>query len=438
VRELLRHDADIKDPHIPLLAWWAIEDKTTTSAREVLTLLSNRDDWNAPLMRTHTLERLARRFASETNSAGRQTSAWLLNTAPEAEHRAAVLRGFDAAWQGTAIVPGDQLAQALERAWNPADPLVLRVGLRTGLRQAQQQALARLASRTAPEQERVALAETIGQCRLPSAIPILAGLLGDKPKLQIAAISALQNFPDDSVAATLIDAYPKLTADAKTRARSSLVSRPEWASQLLRAVETNRIDPKSMTPDQLQQIVRHNDSALTAAIEKRWGRMQPQTSTEKLSSINTLKLVLNPSGTTHRFVGDAKQGQVLFEQFCGTCHKLFGQGKDIGPELTGSDRKNTDWLLTHVVDPNAFIRPEYVNHNIEMKDGRSFTGLLADQNDSSVTVLDAQNQRTVLNRADIQDLAPSSISLMPEGLLEPLQHQQVRDLFKYLQGEEPK
>jgi putative heme-binding domain-containing protein len=120
---------------------------------------------------------------------------------------------------------------------------------------------------------------------------------------------------------------------------------------------------------------------------------------------------------------------------CAACHKLFGEGNIIGPELTGADRKNAEWLLSQIVDPSGFIRPEYVNHNVEMKDGRSLTGLIAEQSAAALTLLDAQNQRTVLNRADVKELTASSTSLMPEGLLEALAPQQVRDLFSYLQGE---
>jgi putative heme-binding domain-containing protein len=143
---------------------------------------------------------------------------------------------------------------------------------------------------------------------------------------------------------------------------------------------------------------------------------------------------LNPSGTTLRFKGDPIEGKKLFTQVCATCHKLFGEGNTIGPELTGADRKNSEWLLSQIVDPSAFIRPEYVNHNVEMKDGRSLTGLIVEQSDSALTVLDAQNQRTVLNKADVKEVNASNTSLMPEGLLEPLAPQQVRDLFSYLQA----
>jgi putative heme-binding domain-containing protein len=296
-----------------------------------------------------------------------------------------------------------------------------------------EQAQRRITNAALPELDRASLTETLGQCEVEPAIPALIRLLGDKAKLQLAAIVALQNFREPAIGAALLDAYPKLSSEARTRTRSALASRPAWANQLVAAVEAGRIDAKEISTDLLRQMVRHDDAQLTASVEKRWGRLQPQSSAEKLSAINRLKLVLNPSGTTLRFKGDAAAGKVLFTQTCANCHRLFGDGNTLGPELTGSDRKNTEWLLAQTVDPSAFIRPEYVNHNVEMKDGRAFAGLIVEQTDQAVTIVDAQNQRTILSRAEIKELTPSLVSLMPDGLLEPFTPQQVRDLFSYLQ-----
>lgn len=437
IHELLRHDEDTNDLHIPLLLWWAIEDKVASHPREVLGLLSSAADWDQPLMRMHLLERIARRFATETNAASRQSCAWLLDTAMNNAQRDAVLRGFDKAWEGQRTIGNAALlGESFARVWanKSGGALTLRVGLRLAHPAAQSQAVARLTNSAVAESERVALAETLGQSGVEAAVPALLKLLTDKAKLQSAAISALQNFPRDDIAAALIDGYPQLAVNARTQARTALASRPSWARQLVRAVDSGQVEPKEISSDVLRQMIRHNDTALTASIEKRWGRLQAQSSAEKLSAFNQLKLVLNPSGTTHRFKGDPAEGKKLFTQACATCHQLFGDGNILGPELTGSDRKNLDWLLSQIVDPSAFIRPEFVNHNVEMKDGRSLSGLIAEQSDSAITLLDAQNQRTVLNRADIKELAPSATSLMPEGLLEALPPQQVRDLFSYLQS----
>jgi putative membrane-bound dehydrogenase-like protein len=435
IRELLRHDEDVNDPQIPLLLWWAIEQNLMADLSDGVGVLSSATDWQQPIMRMHILERIARRAASDASRSASQLCAWLLNAAPAKEQRDTVLRGFDKAWEGQGVVTREEVKQALARVWSPDDLLIVRVGLRAGLPEAQRRALEWIADDRVGESERISLAEILSQAHMEAAVPILLNWLGDNRRsLRYAAVTALLNFDDPKIAPTLISVYPGLNSETKARARSGLASRASWATELVSAVELKKFDEKEITPDLLRQMLRHNDLALTAAIEKRWGKLQAQTSAEKASMVNQLKLVLNPSGTTLRFKGDAIAGKIIFTQLCASCHQLFREGQTIGPELTGADRKNTEWLLSQIVDPSAFIRPEYVNHNVEMRDGRSLTGLIAEQSEAALTLLDAQNQRTVLRRADVKELNTSAISLMPEGLLESLTPQQVRDLFAYLQS----
>ncbi|HMJ88650.1 MAG TPA: PVC-type heme-binding CxxCH protein, partial [Candidatus Acidoferrum sp.] len=194
IRELLHHGEDAGDAHIPLLAWWAIEDKVTVNTSEVLTLLSSAGDWQQLMMRQHIIERLARRFAAETNATGQQACVWMLRTAMTSEVRMAVLRGIDKAWEGQRKVSHDQaLGDAFVRVWNTskADAVTVRVGLRLSHPAARQEALNRLVNTQASDVERASLAETLGQCGTEAAIPTLVQLLDAKAKLQTAAISAL-------------------------------------------------------------------------------------------------------------------------------------------------------------------------------------------------------------------------------------------------------
>ena len=78
VRELLRHGEDVSDPHIPLLLWWAIEDKAIAYRHDVLALLEHPDAWRQPLVKRFLLERLARRYLAEGNKAYLETCASLL------------------------------------------------------------------------------------------------------------------------------------------------------------------------------------------------------------------------------------------------------------------------------------------------------------------------------------------------------------------------
>ena len=155
-----------------------------------------------------------------------------------------------------------------------------------------------------------------------------------------------------------------------------------------------------------------------------------------MNSINRLKLVLKPSGVVGRDAkGNPAEGKKVFQTTCGICHKLFDEGNNIGPDLTGTDRKNSDYMLEQIVSPSAYIRPEYVSYNAEMKDERIITGLMVDSTPATVTLLDRNNERHILPREQIRELQSSEVSLMPEGLLEALTPQQVMDLFAYLQAD---
>ena len=106
--------------------------------------------------------------------------------------------------------------------------------------------------------------------------------------------------------------------------------------------------------------------------------------------------------------------------------------------MTGADRKDLEFLVTSTVDPSAVVRKEYLAYVVATTNGRILTGLVAESTPKTVTLLDEKNQRTVLDRQDIDTLKPSAQSLMPEKILDPLSDQDIRDLFSYLRSDIPK
>jgi putative heme-binding domain-containing protein len=135
--------------------------------------------------------------------------------------------------------------------------------------------------------------------------------------------------------------------------------------------------------------------------------------------------------------GDARAGRELYRKHCAVCHRLFGEGETVGPDLTHANRKDRDSLLVGIVDPSALIRKEYVSYAVQTTDGRILTGLMAAQTPGSITLLAAKNERTTLSREKIESIQESPASLMPEDLLKPLKPKELRDLFSYLQSEQP-
>ena len=184
-----------------------------------------------------------------------------------------------------------------------------------------------------------------------------------------------------------------------------------------------------MSLDQARQLRELDDERLTKLIAKHWGRVQTTTPLEKQGRITAVTIILA------RGTGDAARGREHFEKVCANCHKLHGKGLTIGPDLSGAERKNRDLLIRNIVDPSSVIREQYLTHTAATTDGRVLSGLLAESNAETITLLDAKNKRTVLNRKDLDELQESPVSLMPEKLLDTLTDQQLRDLFAYLQSE---
>jgi putative heme-binding domain-containing protein len=135
--------------------------------------------------------------------------------------------------------------------------------------------------------------------------------------------------------------------------------------------------------------------------------------------------------------GDPTSGQQLFTKHCATCHRLFGEGNLLGPDLTHANRQDRDYLLVSIVDPSAVIRKEFLSYHVQTRDGRLLTGLIAEQNPGSITLLGANNERVLISRENIEAIQESKVSLMPENLLKELKPQELRDLFRYLQSQKP-
>jgi putative heme-binding domain-containing protein len=135
--------------------------------------------------------------------------------------------------------------------------------------------------------------------------------------------------------------------------------------------------------------------------------------------------------------GNPYEGRKLFGMSCALCHKLFGQGAQIGPDLTPYQRGDLDTMLLNVVNPNAEIREGYETYLVATKDGRTLSGFLADKDNRAIVLRGIDGMNQVVETNQIQSMKPSGISLMPEGLLSAFNDQQVCDLFAYLRSTQP-
>jgi putative membrane-bound dehydrogenase-like protein len=277
---------------------------------------------------------------------------------------------------------------------------------------------------------RISAIRQLAGAKVEGLTPLLIKALADD-KVRGAALRALAAYPDDKTADAILKVYPKLTAEEKADAVQTLAARVNTATELLDAVEKGSIPKADITAFTARQITVHKDAALLKKLASVWGEVKPASAT-RTAQIKRYKELLTPDAMKS---ADASSGRAIFTRNCATCHKLFGEGQAVGPELTGAQRGNLDYILENVVDPSAVVANEYKMHEFQLLDGRVVTGIVKRETPQAVTVRTV-NEELVIVVKDIEKRKPTQNSVMPEGLFDAMKPEEVRDLVAYLMGRE--
>ncbi len=257
-------------------------------------------------------------------------------------------------------------------------------------------------------------------------LPLLLDLAKAPGPLRRASLRGLASFDDPRVAPFVVGAYAALDTDEKHEAFATLLARAGSAKALTAALDANAIPISDLAAPQIRQLKGFKDAEIVD-----WLRAHPALTiaiSNKQGEIARMKAALTPEAVR---AGDANRGRALFAQSCALCHKLFDFGADIGPELTGANRTDADYLLQNILDPNALIGKDYQSTTIETKDDRILIGMIRGEDASAIT-LKTLAGAIIVPRDDVKAVTVSEISMMPEGLLSALSMEQVRDLFAYL------
>lgn len=434
---LLENPVSANDAQLPLLIWWAMESANT---RDTTDSVRFRFPQN-PKLQDFFVERTARRFMSGNITRGLQRIGDLYNlTTSSGGSITPFLRGIATALQAhplNEIPPALRSPLAELRKTMPRDLLLLEVRARMNDDSARTTLREIVADGKVSDADRVKAAELLRQVRDPKAKELFLAELasGKSDAVRTGVLAGLETYDDPKIGETILAAYPDYTPAVKKRAIQLLISRPVWALPLFQAVEAGKFPKADITIDHARTAVGLGDKDVTTLVEKQFGKLAPATAGEKQARIASLITTLGREKGT-----DAARGKVLFTKICAACHQLHGEGGKVGPDLTTADRKNRGYMLTQIVDPSGYIRPEFVVQNVLTVDDRKLSGIATEAGESIVlvTVVNDQQVKTVVAKKDIADIKPSAISLMPEKLLDTLTDAQIADLFAYLASDTPK
>lgn len=258
--------------------------------------------------------------------------------------------------------------------------------------------------------------------------PLLLKLSHD-PDTRRVAIRGLAEYDLPDVPMELLQLYPTFDALARQDTVQTLASRPAWAAQLLDALESDVVARSDMTAYAARQVQNLGDQKLNARLKTLWGELRT-TPAEKTRLIDTYRRRLTPESLAR---ADRTAGRVLFQKTCANCHRFFDAGGRIGPDITGSQRTNLDYLLQTLIDPSAAVAKDYQMTVVTTSAGRIITGLVVGESEAAVT-LQTVNEKIVVPIVEIEERVISPLSIMPEGMLQNLSTDQMRELFAYLMG----
>ena len=430
VAALAQHDDDVRDPRVPLLLWWAIESKCASDREAVLKLFEDSPFWSRPIVEEHLLERVMRRFAATGARTDLLACARLLDLAPGAESRRRLMRGFEEAFKGRSLTGlPDELIASMQK--HHVGSPTLRV--RQGDAAAVQEALRVIRDDKANAALRLQFIEILGEAPQPDALPALLEIVARNSSAdahRAAALHSLLAYSDPAIGGKVVEAFPMLPPEVRAVALTLLSSRAAWSVELARAVNGRRIPSADVPRDVVSQMRRHRDQTLAGLLEKTWPAANA-TSADAGKRIDHCQNILRDGAA------DPYAGRNLFNAACAGCHRLFAGHGQVGPDLTSYQRSDVAALLRSVIDPSAEIREGYEAVQVETKDERSLTGFIVERNDHLVILRGLDGRNVPLARTNIAEFQTSGISLMPEGLLDPMTPQQVRDLFAYLRSTQP-
>ncbi len=431
LRNLTEHDAAVADIHIPLLIWWGIETKAESDRDAVLAVFDDPAFWRRPLVRKFLVTRILQRYAAAGGRTNLMSCVRLFQHSPDAESTRLLVKGFEEASRGRLLAGlPPELVEILAKVGGDSLPL----GVRQGRVDAVAKALRVAADPKAAVQERLQMIEIFGEVAQSSSVPVLLSLAerDSDPRIKTAALAALTLYDEPRIGTAVVALYSHLTDDPRSAADTLLSTRKNWSRELLEAVDAGRVDPRQIKPEVVRKMTVHRDPRIAALISKHFPHIKGATTAEMQAQIARLSSVLKPGAG-----GNPYKGKQLFNNSCAKCHILFGEGGRIGPDLTTF--KRDDWLnmLINVVNPSAEIREGFEQVMVVTRDGRAVSGLRFDQDPQVLVLRGVDGQNITVARRDIEETIPQSKSLMPEGLLNGLKDQQVRDLFAYLRSSQP-
>ena len=431
ITKLIQSSADAKDPLIPYMIWMASEPLVAANPEPGLKWMLEHGSDSMPL--TGILARKAMRRICDTGEREKMDKAVSFLTIMSETDTKLAAQALDGLLEGQKAKPllptVDTSALFKVLANSTSNDLKERgqqLGTLWGDAAATQKTLAAINDPKASNEDRLKAIEAAKQLKNATARDAMLKLVTEpNPEpLIIEGLRALSTIGGDTVGSELVNNWKKFTPAERTAAVDVLVSRSVWTRELLNGLEDKKISPQDISASVARTLANSKNPNFAGRASQLLGRIR-DLSADKLNIIAEKRKMVLASEP------NIEHGHEVAKKTCFVCHKLHGEGAEVGPDLTGVGRSTLDALLANVIDPNQIIGTGYENVFVETKDERSLSGRLIENSDTRIKLLSAGPKEETVAKSDIASMKISDSSVMPEGL-EQMPETDFRDLIWYI------
>ncbi len=279
-----------------------------------------------------------------------------------------------------------------------------------------------------PEDERAAAVMLLshGTFLNDSRTTTIGDLLSPRtsPRLQSTAIAALRKDGSDFVPDMILVNWATRGPGLRKECVALLLSRPTWTIKLLSAIAAGEVAATELDLPQQQALLDHPQENIQETASHSF---QPRTSAARQEAIHRYTAAMNENG-------DSGKGRQVFQKHCSGCHRVQDLGHVVGPDISTYSGKPVQSLLIAMLDPNQAIDPRYQAYLAVLNDGRSVTGIIAEEAASSLTLMAAEAKRETVLRSEVEQIRSTGKSLMPEGFEQNASVTDVNDLWAFLRS----
>ncbi len=418
LENLSKHGEDTEDHNLPKMIWFGLEPLVKNNPQRALELASQT---KLPLIAKY----VARRLVDANNPESVVKTIAAFSSLPSA-NGIGLLEGMRDGLEGRfdlkAPANWPAVYNKLRQSQGEKAQLALQIAQRFGDTEATQKFMATLKNKNAPIAQRQQAIQALAARKRGELADEIPTLLNDS-KLRLETIRAIAEYDREPLAKLLISKYKDLNPTEKQQAIQTLSSRPKYGWQLTQALKNQTVPKRDVPPYAARQLLRVVGSGFIEV----WGPIEQEPSLEKAYS-KYQRMITDKAVAA----ADATKGEVVFQRTCGSCHKMYGKGGNIGPDLTGSNRASLDYLLFNVLNPSGEIQDDYKLVVVTTRDGRTYSGNVVSENERQLTMRVVGQDAVVVNKSAIQSREVMPTSLMPVGLFDALSEAEVLNLVKYL------